>query len=129
VREATTRKRKKKKLTKKATAQKFVAESGWTVVGTAGFSAGTATYTSLALDSTGGKKSFSPGSRGPRVGGPRRQAFSPLPEASSLLQLPPSFSSSAPSFPSSPAPVSEPLGITPDVEQRPVDGEQLWTRQ
>ena len=37
----------------KATVQKFVAGTGWTVVGTAGFSAGTARFTSLAIDSTG----------------------------------------------------------------------------
>ena len=36
----------------KATVQKLVSGS-WTVVGTAGFSAGLAFYTSLALDSTG----------------------------------------------------------------------------
>ena len=34
-----------------ATVQKLVSGS-WTVVGTAGFSAGSATYTSLAIDST-----------------------------------------------------------------------------
>jgi len=38
----------------KATVQKFVAGTGWTVVGTAGFSAGTVTYTSLAIDPTTG---------------------------------------------------------------------------
>ena len=37
----------------KATVQKFEAGSGWTVVGRAGFSAGSTSYTSLALDCTG----------------------------------------------------------------------------
>jgi len=36
------------------TVQKFDAGTGWTIVGTAGFSAGTADYTSLAIDSTTG---------------------------------------------------------------------------